>query len=215
MTPQTATATAIATTAPSPLDPTLRDAMLAALPYPANATDAQIAQQQGCALGMFASMNPGDPMETALAVRVVVVNYAMMACFHSAARSDLPETLKAKYHGRAAQHARLMDSTLRELRKRQKEAGRPMGMVPGQAKAAPPPQPPEPARQEIARQEIARQDADASDVARREASRLEAELRAVMAPSKPGGRPLSQAQKDKVLRDIARRSFTAAASFAA
>src|SRR5271165_6117196 len=90
---------------PSSLDPISRAAMLRiiydALPHhPKSPAEEKTAMGQAAAL-LVEALCPRDPLEAALAARVVTLHYHVMADLRAAAEPNLPSTLQLRYQGRA------------------------------------------------------------------------------------------------------------------
>jgi hypothetical protein len=182
---------------PSPLDPTTLASLFNALSHPPGATDKEIADRQNSALAAVASLRPRDPLEAALAIRIVVAHHAVMESFRLAAQPDLPASLLLRHQGKAIAFSRLMDSTLRELTRRQAApALRPAAALPA-APPALPKQAPQPA--------TAKTPAQPAPVARAPAPQ----------PAAGSAPALSPAERERMLRDIAGRAATAAPALAA
>jgi hypothetical protein len=181
--------TAPATHAPA-LDPATLSALLDTLPHPPGASAEEIAARRASALETVATLNPRDLLEAALAARIVAAHYAVMESFRCAAQPDLPADLKLRHQTKAATLSRLMDSTLAALLKRQagpalRPAAQPQA---AQSLAAPP----LPAPANVA-----------AAPARAQAARV------------PPGTPMTAAQQELLMRELAARAATASTALAA
>ena len=198
----------------SPVDPATTALLLECLPVPPGASLVEIAQRRQTALEMAAELRPRDPVEAAMAVRVVAAHYGVMDSFRCAAQAELPGPLMIQHQGRAVALSRLMDTTLRALEQRQtRPALRPAAMPEVEAVRQAPPAPPtaEPARAggsppTPAARPAASKPAAAPPVA-------PPAVRVTTQPMKPD--VALTAQQEQVLRDIARRAATSATALAA
>jgi len=133
----------------------MKNAAIGALPPRPDASEADKAAQHADAIAFLTALRPTDLLETTLAIRIVALHYAAMACFHRAAQDSLPVNLHQRVVGKAVALCRLMDTTMRELSRRQ-------GSLPAQPAARSPSAPaprtqpaPEPTRSSTPTQPLA------------------------------------------------------------
>jgi hypothetical protein len=198
--PQPAPAPAHAPALDPALDPATLSALLDTLPHPPGASAEEIAARRASALETVATLNPRDLLETALAARIVAAHYAVMESFRCAAQPDLPADLKLRHQTKAATLSRLMDSTLAALLKRQ--AGPALRPAAQPQAASPPPPAPTKAAQAPAAAAPARAQAPRTDAPR-------------VPLGVPASAPMTAAQQELLMRELAARAATASTALAA
>ncbi len=190
----------------SPVDPDTTALLLESLPVPPGASEREVALRRQSALEMVAVLRPRDPVEAAMAARVVAAHYGVMDSFRCAVQPELPARLMIQHQGRALALSRLMDVTLTALERRQ-------AMRPAlRAVAAP--------EVRVAKAEPVKAAAPvpvAPPAAVKPAAPVPAASPLAVPAAKPGA-PLTPVQQEQLRRDLARRaetSLTALATVAA
>jgi hypothetical protein len=103
----------------SPLDPATTALLIDCLPTPVGLSELGVARRQQSALEMAGVLRPRDPVEAAMAVRIVASHYAAIDNYRCAVQPELPAPLMLGFQGRALALSRLMDTTLGALERRQ------------------------------------------------------------------------------------------------
>lgn len=103
----------------SPVDPATTALLVDSLPVPPAASTVEIARRRLSALELVAALRPRDPVEAAMAVRVVAAHHGVMDSFRCAAQAELSAHLMIQHQGRAVALSRLMDQTMTALERRQ------------------------------------------------------------------------------------------------
>ena len=116
-----------------------------ALPLLPNETQADKAEECEAVLDALSALGPRDPVEAMLAAQFLVAHHASMHAYHWAARTDLPPPLLLRFKARADAHARLSQSTLREINRRNAGPAQKSTQKPAQQPASTPAFAPAPA----------------------------------------------------------------------
>jgi hypothetical protein len=109
-----------------------------ALPLLPNETQADKAEECEAVLDALSTLGPRDPVEAMLAAQFLVAHHASMHAYCWAARTDLPPPLLLRFKARADSHARLSQSTLREINRRNAGSAQKSTQKPAQQPASTP-----------------------------------------------------------------------------